>query len=195
MKKIKLVTLAATILAGGTFLVACSPDEDTDTASSTTTAESAAESTTASSADVVSTASISDDADVLTNALGADGNWIVAATDDVTFTTDVTVTGEFHDKGDDTADIYRKLALYSQDDDRNVTAEYTITVPKLIVESENFNIVHGTVVGDIEVKADGFVLNGAKVEGNITFDTQAHKDSATLDEDGASVSGDVTVAE
>lgn len=132
---------------------------------------------------------------MLEKALSADGNWIVAATADVTFDKDLTVAGEFHDKGDASADIYRKFALYSQDADRNVTAEYTVTVPKIVVESENFNIVHGTVKGDIEVKANGFVLNGAKVEGNITFDKQEYKDSAKLEEDGASVSGDVTVAE
>ncbi len=113
----------------------------------------------------------------------------------MTFDNDVTVDGEFHDKGDDSADIYRKFALYSQDEDRNVTAEYTVTVPKLIVNSENFNIVHGVIKGDVEVNANGFVLNGAKVEGNVTFTSKEFQDSATLDEDGASVTGDVTVGD
>jgi hypothetical protein len=92
-------------------------------------------------------------------------------------------------------DIYRKFALYSQDENRTVTAEYTLTTPKLVVNSENFNIVHGVIKGDIEVNANGFVLNGAKVEGNITFTSKEYQDSATLDEEGASVSGDVTVSE
>ena len=124
---------------------------------------------------------------MIEKALSADGNWIVAVTADMTFDNDVTVDGEFHDKGDDSADIYRKFALYSQDEDRNVTAEYTVTVPKLIVNSENFNIVHGVIKGDVEVNANGFVLNGAKVEGNVTFTSKEFQDSATLDEDGASV--------
>jgi len=38
-------------------------------------------------------------------------------------------------------------------------------------------------------------LNGAKVEGNVTFTSQEFQDSATLDEEGASVTGDVTVSE
>ncbi|MGC6767101.1 bactofilin family protein [Enterococcus sp. LJL128] len=190
-KKLALLGLvgAATIALG-----ACGADNDKkDSSASSSTMEMSTAGS--SETDVVSTASVSDDPAVLEEALSKDGNWIVAATKDVDFTKDVTVSGEFHDKGEDSGDIYRKLALYSQDADRNVTAEYTITVPTLTVESENFNIVHGTVKGDIVVKANGFVLNGAKVEGNVTFEKQEFQDSATLDEDGASVTGDVTVSE
>ncbi|WP_122646778.1 polymer-forming cytoskeletal protein [Enterococcus mediterraneensis] len=193
MKFVKVVTFAAALLATGGVLSACGADKDTN--SSSASSSTAASTEASSTVEVTSTASVSNDASVLEKALSADGNWIVAATADVTFDKDLTVAGEFHDKGDASADIYRKFALYSQDADRNVTAEYTVTVPKIVVESENFNIVHGTVKGDIEVKANGFVLNGAKVEGNITFDKQEYKDSAKLEEDGASVSGDVTVAE
>lgn len=193
MKKTKITLLAATLLMGGSLLAACSSDSDTSASSSADTTASTA--TTESTDDVVSTASISDQTSVIEKALSADGNWIVAVTDDITFDADVTVDGEFHDKGDDASDIYRKFALYSQDDDRNVTAEYTVTVPKLVVNSENFNIVHGVIKGDIEVNANGFVLNGAKVEGNVTFTSQEFQDSATLDEEGASVTGDVTVSE
>ncbi|WP_430611274.1 polymer-forming cytoskeletal protein [Enterococcus sp. DIV0876] len=193
MKKTKITLLAATLLMGGSLLAACSSDNDTSASSSSETAASTA--TTESTDDVVSTASVSDQTSVIEKALSADGNWIVAVTDDMTFDADVTVDGEFHDKGDDASDIYRKFALYAQDEDRNVTAEYTVTVPKLIVNSENFNIVHGVIKGDIEVNANGFVLNGAKVEGNVTFTSKEFQDSATLDEDGASVTGDVTVSE
>lgn len=191
MKSRKVFTILATILVSGSLLAACSSDKSDSSASSSSTT---AESTAASSAEVTTSASVSNDPEVLTKALSADGNWIVAATDDVTFDSDLTITGEFHNKGDDSEDIYRKLALYTQDDDRNVTGEFTITVPNVIVESENLNIVHGTVKGNIEVKANGFVLDGAKVEGNVTFDKQEYKDSAKLEENGASVSGDVTVA-
>ena len=181
MKHTKLATTVVTLAAAGMFLTACGSDSDKGTAASS--------SSTASTTEVVSGASVSDKASDLEKALGADGNWIVATTADVTFDNDVTVAGEFHDKGEASNDIYRKFALYAQDD------KHTVTVPTLIVESENFNIVHGTVKGNIEVKANGFVLNGAKVDGNITFEKQEYKDSAVLDEDGASVTGDVTVAE
>ena len=194
MKKVKLATVAATLLVSGGLLAACGADKEADApaASSTETTEVAASST-EESPEVVSTASISDKADVIAKALSAEGNRLAGAPADITFDSDVTVAGEFHDKNDAAADVYRKLALYSQDENRTVTAEYTITVPKLIVESENFNIVHGTVVGDIDVNANGFVLNAAKVEGNINFATEEQKASAVLDQEGASVTGDVTV--
>ena len=191
-KKLSILGLTATALL---VLGACSSDSNDTSKDSSSEASTTEVSTTESTADVVSTASISDDPTVLEKAMSADGNWIIAATNDVTFTNDVTVAGEFHDKDDDSQDIYRKIALYSQDDDRNVTAEYTMTVPELIIESENTNIVHGTIKGDVLVKANGFVLDGAKVEGNVTFEKQEYKDSAKLDEDGASVTGDVTVSE
>lgn len=190
-KKLSLLGLTATALLA---LGACGADNN-DSSNSSSASSTTEVSTTESSADVVSTASISDDPAVLEKAMSADGNWIVAATGDVTFSNDVTIAGEFHDKDDASADIYRKIALYSQDDDRNVTAEYTITVPTLIVESENTNIVHGTIKGDVLVKANGFVLDGAKVEGNLTFEKQEYQDSAKLDENDASVTGDVTVSE
>ena len=192
MKKFKFTALLATLVVSGGVLAACSSDEETPAASSS---EAASSEVVESSEDVVSTASVSDQADVLEAALSSDGNWIIATTADVTFTNDVTVAGEFHNQDDASGDIYRKFALYAQDSDRVVTDEFTITVPKLVVESENFNIVHGTVQGDVEVKANGFVLNGATVEGNVTFETQEQLDSATLDQDGGSVTGEVTVAE
>jgi hypothetical protein len=192
MKKIKFVSLAALVLVSGGLLAACSPDEPKTEAS---TASTEATTETSAAEDVVSTASISDKQDVITKALSAEGNWIVAVTNDMTFDSDVTIAGEFHDKGDAANDIYRKFALYNQDENHNVTANYTITVPKLIVESENLNIVNGTVKGDVEVKANGFVLNGSKIEGNLTFDKKEYQDSAVLDQEGSSVTGEVTVAE
>ncbi|MEI5990541.1 hypothetical protein [Enterococcus crotali] len=185
-KLITLGTLAATVLVLG----ACNSDNK---ASKDSSSDSKTETSMSSSVDAVSGASISDKPEVIEKALSKDGNWIVAATADLTFDKDVTVAGEFHDKGEESGDIYRKLALYAQDSDKKVTAEYTVTVPQLIVETENFNIVNGTVKGDILVKANGFVLNGTKVEGNVTFEKEEYKTSATLDKEDAEVTGDITV--
>ncbi|MGM0219112.1 polymer-forming cytoskeletal protein [Enterococcus sp. AZ126] len=186
-KLIAFGTLAATVLVLG----ACSSDnKDSKDSSSDSKME---ETSMSSSVDTVSGASISDKPEVIEKALGKDGNWIVAATADITFDKDVTVSGEFHDKGETSGDIYRKLALYAQDSDHKVTDEYTLTVPKMTVETENFNIVNGTVKGDILVKANGFVLNGTKVDGKVTFEKEEYKTSATLDKEGAEVTGDVTV--
>lgn len=190
----KILSLSAVALLAVT-LGACSSDDTSNSSASSSSAPATSETAASSTADVLSTASVSSDPTVLEKALSADGNWIVAATSDITFDNDVTVAGEFHDKGEDSGDIYRKFALYSQDEDRNVTAEYTIKVPQLIVESEGFNIVHGTVDGDILVKANNFVLDGATVTGNVTFEKQVYQDSAKLTENDAKVEGEVTVSE
>lgn len=180
MKRMKVAALAMTLLVTGGFLTACSSKDDSVSTSS-------------SKEEVVSGASISDKAAVIKKALGANGNWIVAITDDVTLK-DTIVSGEFHKKGDDSQEIYRKLALYAQDENHTVMDEYTLEVPEMIVKTENFNIVHGTVKGDIIVKANGFVLDGTKVDGNIVFEKEAYKTSAVLDKDDAEVTGQISVS-
>ena len=108
--------------------------------------------------DVVTTASIVDNADALVKAASAEGNWIFAILNDVTMDKELVVAGEFHDKGDAANPIYRKFAPYTQDKDHNVTARYTLTVPKMTVQSENFKMQAGTVKGDVYVEANGFTL-------------------------------------
>lgn len=76
---------------------------------------------------------------------------------------DLTVSGTFHDGGDESADEYRKFALYEQDDERVVTDEFTLTVPMMTVESPNFRIQNGTVDGDVYVDAEGFELKESTV--------------------------------
>ncbi|CRH21273.1 conserved hypothetical protein [Carnobacterium maltaromaticum] len=51
---------------------------------------------------------------------------------------------------------------------------------------------NGTIVGDVQVSAEGFELADSTVEGNVTFDTQELKDSAKLDT--GKVTGTVEVA-
>ena len=126
----------------------------------------------------------------ITHALSDDGFWIFAALDDITLTEELVVGGTFHRRGDPTQDIYRKLALYAQNAERQVTAEYTLTVPKMTVESPGFSVQIGTVKGDIYVNADDFELT-ATLEGNLTFATQAQMDSAKLDD--ATITGTVSV--
>lgn len=165
------------------FLAACGSDDTSEE-----TSDDAATDT-----DVVASASISDQPEDLIAGLSEDGNWIFAVTDDVTLSDDLVVAGTFYDGNDESADVYRKLALYAQDDEHNVTDEYTLTVPTIIVESPNFRIQNGTVEGNIEVSAEGFELAGSTVNGDVTFDSQELLDSANLDE--GTVTGEVTVAE
>lgn len=150
-----------------------------NTPSSTVSEEPSA----AETADGVSGATEKETSDpaAVVKGLSKDGFWILALLSDVTVTEPVYVDGQFHDKGDAANDIYRKLALYAQDEDRNVTAEYTLTVPRIEVTSPNFRIQNGTVKGDVYINADGFDLYNCKIEGNLYFATQAQKDSAVLD--------------
>ncbi|NLW15626.1 MAG: polymer-forming cytoskeletal protein [Erysipelothrix sp.] len=145
--------------------------------------------------DAETVASSSDKSDVVAASLGKDGNWITAATADVSYHADLVVEGEFHDKGDDKAAIYRKLALHTQNDKFEILENFTLTTPKLVVKSENFTVFYGTIKGDIEVHAKGFSLVGTKVEGNITFVDQETQDSADLDKDakGATYTGEVSL--
>ncbi len=140
-------------------------------------------------ADVVAAASISDNPAALEAAMKEDGSWLIAPTKDVTFDHDITVSGKFFDHGAKDGDVARKFSLYNQDDKQKVTARYTMTAPKLIVESENFSIVNGTFKGDILVKAKGFAIDGGTVDGNITFESKELQDSAKLDLNGGKHNG------
>lgn len=166
--------------------------EDASSASSTVESAEMASSTT-ESAEVVTTASISNDPEDIITGLSAEGAWIHAITDDVTLTEDILVSGTFYDSGEESGDVYRKLALYAQDEDRNVTDEFTLTAPMMTVESPNFRIQNGTFVGDVVVSAEGFELADSTIEGNVTFDSQELMDSAKLEE--GTITGETTVAE
>jgi hypothetical protein len=136
--------------------------------------------------DAVTTASIVTDADAFAKGLSADGTWIVAALNDITLDKELVVDGEFTHR----EAIARKIALYTQDEDRNVTARFTLTVPKIIVKSENTRIQSGVVKGDIYVEANGFNLVDTTVEGNIYFANKAALDTYTID-DRSSVTGTI----
>lgn len=128
--------------------------------------------------DVVTSASLVTDVDGLVNGLSADGTWIVATYFNMTSKSDIVVEGEFiHREA-----VARKLALYTQDADRNITASFTLTAPKMIVKSENFRIQGGTFKGDVYVEANGFNVVKGSVDGNIYYATQEYKDSAVIDE-------------
>ncbi len=133
-------------------------------------------------ADVVTTPSITADSNEFVKSLSWNGNWITAALNDITLEEDLNVDGEFHDKNDQSKDIYRKLALYTQDADKNVTGTFTLTVPNMIVTSENFRIQEGVVKGNVTVKANGFELKNSTIEGDLTFESDEFKQSAKLEE-------------
>lgn len=142
--------------------------------------------------DGVTTASIVDTPEAFIKAVGPDANWLAATTKDLRINQDVAVEGEYKvpDKQDTTKMVPagRKIALYAQDADRNKTASYTLTAPRLYIRSKDTKIQGGTFVGDVYVEESGFNLVDAKVDGNVYFATEDLKSTFSMD-DKSSVTG------
>lgn len=170
------------------------PADDTTTEAVTTeVASTEVTSTEADSteADVIATASIVDTAAAFESAVGSEGFWLIGILNDLTVENPLVLDGDFENgkqDADGKAILQRKIALYSQDADRNITARYTLTAPSLTINSVNASIQHGTFVGDLYVSGLNFQLVDAKIEGNIYFTSEEAKSTFTLDEE-SSVTG------
>ncbi len=160
------------------------------TAATATTAPTTAPSNT--TPDVVTTASIVDTNEAFLKAISKTGTWIIAITKDLSIPDqELLLEGEFKNgKKDDAGKdlIQRKIALYSQDENRNITARYTLTAPKLVIASPMASIQHGTFKGDVVVAVTDFQLIDATVDGNVYFTSQEVKDSFKMD-DKSSITG------
>lgn len=168
------------------LLVGCAPK--TTTPPQTTTPQTTPAETTP---DVTTTASIVDNEAAFEKAISSTGTWIIATVKDLSFDKELVLDGEFKNgKKDDAGKdiIQRKIALYAQDENRKVTARYTLTAPKLTINSPNAGLWYGTFKGDIYVAAKNFQLIGAKVEGNIYF-TNDEAQSTYKKDDKSSVTG------
>lgn len=135
--------------------------------------------------DVTTTASIVNDEAAFEKAMSSTGTWIIATLKDLTFTKDLVLEGEFKNGKKDEAGkdiIQRKIALYTQDDKRNVTGRFTLTAPKLTVTSPEARIQSGTFKGDLYVSAKNFQLVDATVDGNVYFTTDEAKSTFKMDD-------------
>ena len=170
--------------------VGCSSTPADDTTEAVTT-EVASTEVTSTEADVITTASIVDNAAAFESAVGSEGTWIIAIINDLVVENPLVLAGDFENgkqDADGKAILQRKIALYSQDADRNITARYTLTAPSLTINSVNASIQHGTFVGDLYVSGLNFQLIDAQVEGNIYFTSVEAKSTFILDEN-SSVTG------
>lgn len=160
----------------------------TQTTTPTTAAVTTAAGTTSaatSTTDAVTSASIVDNAAAFEKAIGTNGTWIIAITKDVKVDKEITLEGEYKNGKKDTAGkdiIQRKVALYSQDKDRNITARYTLTAPKFTIKSPEASIQHGTFKGDLYVSVKNFKLVDTTIEGNVYFTSEDIKKSFSMDE-------------
>ncbi|WMJ88415.1 hypothetical protein [Anaerocolumna sp. MB42-C2] len=156
-----------------------------DTNTETDTASNTGETTTDDQPDTVTTASIVDSEDAFVKAISKDGTWIIATLKDLTINQDLNLEGEFKngkkdDQGKDV--IQRKIALYTQDENRTVTARFTLTAPKITINSPMASIQHGTFKGDVYVNVSDFQLVDATVDGNVYFTTDEAKSTFKMDE-------------
>lgn len=136
------------------------------------------------------TQSVVTSSDDLEEALSSNGGWIVIFEGDAESDQELTLEGGVEDND---GTIARKLALYTQDADRNVTEQFTLTAPSLTVESENARIQNGTFAGDVYVNANDFQLPGGTIDGDLIFGSEEYQESAQLDE--GEVTGETRVEE
>ena len=136
--------------------------------------------------DAVTTASIVDNNTDFEEGISENGTWIICTLADLTFDKELVLDGEFtNGKQDDSGKdiVQRKIALYEQDEDRNVTARYKLTAPKLTINSPEASIQHGTFIGDLYVQTNNFELVDMTIEGNVYFANDEARSSFTMDED------------
>lgn len=136
------------------------------------------------SPDTVTTASIVNTEAAFEKGISNTGTWIICTLKDLTFNKDLILDGEFKNgKKDDAGKdiIQRKIALYRQDADKNVTARYTLTAPKLTINSLNARIQSGTFKGDLYVSAKNFQLVDATIDGNVYFTNDDAKTTFKMD--------------
>lgn len=130
--------------------------------------------------DATTTASIVNTGEDFEKALGTDGTWIIAALRDVSFNKDLVLEGDFKNGKDETQ---RKIALYTQDEDRVVTNRFTLTAPKLTIKSPAASIQHGTFKGDLYIETNDFQLVDTTVDGNIYFLNDEAKKGFNMDKE------------
>ena len=133
---------------------------------------------------VTTTASIVDNEAAFEKAMSSTGTWIIATLKDLTYTKDLVLDGEFKNGKKDEAGkdiIQRKIALYTQDENRKVTGRFTLVAPKLTINSPNARIQSGTFKGDVYVAAKNFELVDATVDGNVYFTTDDAKSTFKMD--------------
>ncbi|WP_326514064.1 hypothetical protein [Clostridium intestinale] len=176
----KILSIIATLVLSLSILAGCGK-ANTDTSKDTKTEDTKKDETT----DVVTTPSIVNKEEDFDKAISKNGTWIIAILNDLTIDHDIALEGDFKngkkdEQGNET--YQRKLALYAQDANKKVTARYTLTAPKLAINSLNARIQSGTFKGDLYVASKNFELVDAKVDGNIYFVNEEAQSTFKMDE-------------
>lgn len=180
--KAKALALSLFVLVSLLSISACKPNE---TAKNNQAKQPSQTSPAETTPNVTTSASIVNEAGAFQKAISSTGTWIIAITKDLTIDKDLVVDGEFKNGKKDANGkdiIQRKIALYAQDDKRNVTARYTLSAPKMTVNSPYASIQHGTFKGNLYISAKNFQLIDATVEGNVYFTNEDAKATFKADD-------------
>lgn len=135
------------------------------------------------------TQSVVNDEDSLLEGLSNEGGWIVIFQDDVSSDEELVMVDGFENNN---GEVERKLALYEQDADRNVTGTFTLSAPSITIQNENTRLQYGTFEGDVYVEANGFKLLGGTIDGDLIFASEEFEESAEIDDD-ATITGETRV--
>lgn len=123
-------------------------------------------------------------------------SWIIILENDITTSEEITLETGFKksDKDDPSklVDTSRVIALYRQNDNKEVVNNYTLELPKLIIQDKGAKIEGGTIRGDIYIEANDVKIEGTTIEGNIYFDNEEQKNTFYMDEK-SSVTGNMEV--
>lgn len=184
-KKFMLLTIAVVMIVS--LMVGCT--------SKSPTIEPATEPATETEpTDAVSSASVVSDEESFEKGISKDGTFIVLTTKDLTFENDLLVDGTFTKKDKDGKDVITRSLAFAQNDADGKIVRYSVTVPNIVINSENTLLEYGIVKGDVYVQAPGFNTKDATIEGNLYFATQELLDAFTADE-LTNISGEIAVKE
>lgn len=131
--------------------------------------------------DAVSSASLVNTAALFEKAISKEGVWIICLLNDLTVDKALVVDGDFMNNKTPPVS-QRKIALYVQDENRTVTERYTLTIPKMTINSIDCSIQHGTFRGDLYVAGKNFQLVDTTVDGNVYFLSSEAQSSFKMDE-------------
>lgn len=174
--KSKLILLILSIVVSISVLTGCTTKTETPT-----------------EPDVVTGPSRANDEATFKDRISKDGNFIIITSRDLTFTEDLAVEGRFTKKDSDVATRVLAFATYTADG-KDIDKRFTVTVPRIVINSENTLLEYGIIKGDVYVQSEGFRTSDATIDGNLYFSTEELKNAFSID-DKSKVTGETGVRE
>lgn len=186
--KSKFMLFAVAMLVSFSVLTGCAPKAPVQ---ESTTPDTTKEQ---DSAEVVSSASVVSDEASFEKGISKDGTFIVLTTKDLTFTNDLIVDGTFTKKNKEGNDVITRSLAFAANGADGKMERYTVTVPNIVINSQNTLLEYGIVKGDVYIQAPGFKTKDTTIDGNLYFATEELKEAFSIDE-LTTITGEVAVKE